>query len=42
MLGSILLSISLSDTFHLAHIGSPAISLSTLTTTHEGMVEVVK
>ena len=39
---SIRLSISLGNTFHLAHIGSPAISLSTLTTTHEGVVELVK
>ena len=38
----VLLSISLGNTFHLTHIGSPAISLSTLTTTHEGVVELVK
>ena len=42
MLGCILLSISLGNTFHFAHIGSPAISLSTLTTTHEGVIEVIE
>ena len=41
-LSRVLLSISLCNTFHLANISSPAISLSTLTTTHEGMVELVK